>query len=127
MEVDMNNYLILLVERSKDLDNVYGVRKLTKDRLMIEDSPISFSQNNIHVGNLNFPKSKDLLKLLFKKLPEESIKSTDDQRNYGKIINSTNAYKKHYKPDGEVRDRKAFKYKNFIKKIYSHIPIKKYK
>ena len=106
---DTNNYLILLGERSKDLDNVYSVRKLTKDRLMIGDSPISFSQNNIHVANLNFPKSKGLLELLFKKGPEESVVSTDDQRNYGKIINATNAYKKHYKTDGEVRDSKAFK------------------
>ena len=89
---DTNNYLILLGERSKDLDNVYGVRKLTKDRLMIGVSSISFSQNNIHVGNLNFPKSKGLLELLFKKVPEESVVSTDDQRNYGKIINATNAY-----------------------------------
>ena len=70
---DTNNYLILLGERSKDLDNVYGVRKLTADRLMIGDSPISVRQNNIRVGNLNFPKSKGLLELLFKKVPEESI------------------------------------------------------
>ena len=111
-------------ERNKDLDNVYGLRKLTKDRLMIRDSPISFSENNIHVGNLNFPKSKGLLELLFKKVPEESFVSTDDQRNYGKIINAPNAYKKHFKPDGEVRYSKAFKYKNFINKFIPTSPLK---
>ena len=61
---------------------------------MIGDSPISFIQNNIHAGNLNFPTSKGLLEVLFKKVPEESVVSTDDQKNYGKIINATNAYKK---------------------------------
>ena len=65
---DTKNYLILLGERSKDLDNVYGVRKLTKDRLMIGDSPISFSQNNIHVGNLNFPKVNVCLNFYLKNL-----------------------------------------------------------
>ena len=43
---------ILLGERSKDLDNVYGVRKLTNVRLILENSLISFSQDYIHVGDL---------------------------------------------------------------------------
>ena len=42
---NIKHYLILLGERSKDVDNVYGVQKLTKDRLMFGDSPISFSQD----------------------------------------------------------------------------------
>ena len=90
---------------------------------MIRNFPISFSHNNIHLGNLNSPKSKGLLELLFKKVSEESIISMDDQRNYGKIINATNAYKKHYKPGAEVRDSKAFKYKNFITKFIPTSPL----
>ena len=57
--------LILLGERSKDLDNVNGVRKLIKDRLMLGDSPISFSQDYIYVGDLSFQKTNGLLELLF--------------------------------------------------------------
>ena len=92
---------------------------------MIGDSPISFSENNIHVGFLNFPKSKGLLELLFKKVPEGPVISTDDQRNYGKIINATNAYKKHYKPFhcikmiglGRVLNSMIPKFKQIIFKI----------
>ena len=62
---NIKHYLILMGERSKDLDNVYGVRKLTKNRLMLGDSPISFSQDWIHVGDLSFQKSNGLLELLF--------------------------------------------------------------
>ena len=41
---DTIKYLILLGERSKDLDIVYSVKKLTKDRLRIGNCLISFSQ-----------------------------------------------------------------------------------
>ena len=44
---NIKHYLILLYERSKDLDNINDVRKLTKDRLIIRNSPISFSQDYI--------------------------------------------------------------------------------
>ena len=114
---NIKHYLILLGERSKELDNISGVRKLTKDRLMIGDSPINFSQDYIHVGDSNFQISKGLLELLFKKIPEESLISSDDLENYRKIILATNAHKKHYKAANEVRDSKSFKYKHFIEKI----------
>ena len=48
---NIKHYLILLGESSKDLDNINSVRKLTKDRLMIGDSAISFSRDYDHMGD----------------------------------------------------------------------------
>ncbi|XP_051168539.1 uncharacterized protein LOC127286222 [Leptopilina boulardi] len=112
-------YLTLLNQRNKDIDTVYGVRKLTKDRLMIGNSAISFSQNYIHVGNMTFRSSKGLLELLFKKNPSESVVSLEDLENFKTIILTTNAHKKHYSADGDIRASKAFKFKNFIEKFLS--------
>ena len=35
------------------------------------------------------------------------------------MIIATNAHKKHYKAENEVRDSKSFKYKNFIERLIS--------
>ncbi|XP_051162411.1 uncharacterized protein LOC127282281 [Leptopilina boulardi] len=112
-------YLTLLNQRNKDIDTVYGVRKLTKDRLMIGNSAISFSQNYIHVGNMTFRSSKGLLELLLKKNPSESVVSLEDLENFKTIILTTNAHKKHYSADGDIRASKDFKFKNFIEKFLS--------
>ena len=60
---------------------------------MIGDPPISFSQDYIHVGDLDFRKSNALLEILFKKYLKSLI-SSDGIGNYKKIINATNAHKK---------------------------------
>ena len=113
----VHEYLSLLDERNKDMDNVYGVRKLSKNRLVIGDSPISFDESYINVGELELPATKGLLELLFKKVPKETYISEDDLENYEKIINITNAHRKHYNRDEAVRENKTIKFKNFISKI----------
>lgn len=52
------DYLKKLVERRRDIDNIYGVRKLSKDRLMIGDSSLSLNKNLINIGNtVSYPKN----------------------------------------------------------------------
>lgn len=110
-------YLPLLNQRNKEIDNVYGVRKLTKDRLMVGNSSINFSQNSIHVGDLVFLSTKGLLKVLFKKNPKESEVKAEDLKNYKAILLKTNAHKKHYKVDSDIRESSSFKFKQYIEKI----------
>ena len=117
-------YLSKLEKRNKDLDNVYGVRKLSKDRLMIGNSSISFNKNHIDIGTASYPKTKGLLELLFKKTPDSTHINNEDLENYKDIIISTNAHRKHYKVDGEVRDSKSLKYTNFVKKLITVSPLK---
>ena len=54
-----------------------------------------------------------------KKIPEKSLIGSDDLDNYKKIVIASNAHKKHYKAENEVRDSESFKYKNFIERLIS--------
>lgn len=112
------NYLKMFdtVEK-RELDTSYGVRKLQGNRLMIGNSPITFEQNIIHIGDKTFDQSEGLLELLFKKSPDESRVTANDRENYRKILNSTNAYRKHYIHDHAIRDDKSKKFKNIIAQI----------
>ncbi|XP_043288807.1 uncharacterized protein [Venturia canescens] len=109
------NYLNMFdtVEK-KELDTSYGVRKLQGNRLMIGNSPITFERNIIRIGDKTFDQSEGLLELLFKKSPDESRITTNDRENYRKILNSTNAYRKHYIHDHAIRNDNSRKFKNII-------------
>ena len=96
--------------KKKKLDNVYGVRKLSKGKLIIGDWPINLEQNDVIIGNSSYPATKGLFELLFKKVPEENYISIVDRENYENIITSTNAHKKYYKVDGTVRENKSLKF-----------------
>ena len=43
---------IILGDRKKDLDNTYGSRKLTENKLTIGHSPIVFNQNYIYSDDI---------------------------------------------------------------------------
>ena len=81
-----NVSLKMLDEKKKELDNVYGVRKLSKGKLMIGESPINFEQNDVMIVNLSYPATKGLFELLFKKIPEENYISIVDRENYKNIL-----------------------------------------
>ncbi|XP_015607655.1 uncharacterized protein LOC107273704 [Cephus cinctus] len=111
-------YLDMLLSReNKQLDTAYGVRKLAKNELMIGDSPISFESDRIHVGDRTYLKNAGLIELLFRKVPDESSITQDDMDNYKNIILTTNSHRKYYKPDGEIRKSKSFKFNNVIAKL----------
>lgn len=120
----VEKYISLLGEKNKDMDTVYGVQKLTKNQFMIGNSPIKFNENDVIVADLNLPKTKGLLELLFKKNPKEKYITDDDFQNYEKIINVTNAHRKHYISLEPVRVNKTFKFKNFIGKVIASSTLK---
>ncbi|XP_015592455.2 uncharacterized protein LOC107266467, partial [Cephus cinctus] len=114
----MQRYLdMLLSSENKQLDTAYGVRKLAKNKLMIGDSPISFEGDRIHVGDTTYLKTAGLIELLFRKVPDEISITQDNMDNYKNIILMTNSHRKYYKPDGEIRKSKSFKFNNVIAKL----------
>lgn len=126
INVDLSqNYLKMFATKDKkELDTSYGVRKLQGDRLMIGNSPITFEQNIIRVGDKTYDQSEGLLELIFKKSPDESLVTANDMENYGKILNSTNAYRKHYISDHAIREDKSMKFKSIIAQIIAS-PLRK--
>lgn len=129
----INKYLRMLqADKKTDLDTVYGVRKLARNRLMMGDSPISFEPDFIHVGDQKYDKTEGLIELLFKKIPDDTNINFGDLRNYNDIVVATNAHRQNYKHDEPLRKNSSLKFKNFIEKYIenpSHVggSIPKYK
>ncbi|XP_023289353.1 uncharacterized protein LOC111674184 [Orussus abietinus] len=114
----VQRYLDMLrSNKQKTLDTVYGVRKLSKNRLMIGDASISFEGDRIHVGDTSYVRTVGLMELLFKKVPDETDFTQDDLDNYREIIVATNAYRKYYTPHGAVRGSNISKFRNIIVKL----------
>lgn len=101
--------------KRKTLDTEYGVRKL-QTGLFIGNSNISFTNDFVHVVDKNYQRTPGLIELLFKKIPNINILTTEDIKNYQTIVKQTNADRKHYLADRSVRESKEWKFKNFIAK-----------
>lgn len=122
----VDKYLRLLNQnRKKYLDMTSGVRKLADGTLMIGDSPINFEKDYVIVGNDKYLSSIGLLELLFRKQPDANLITVEDTNIYGKILQMTNAYKKHYSPDEAVHKQNNNKYKTYIAPLISVTPTRK--
>lgn len=118
----VHKYLNLLERnRKKYLDMTYGVRQLADGTLMVGDSPISFDDEYVEVGDSKFPSSIGLLELLFRKEPDASLISPEDTNNYGKILQMTNAHKKNYSSSEVIRRQNNSKFKNYVAPLASPI------
>lgn len=93
----------------------YGVI-VKPDGLYIGDSPISFFENQLSVKNSEFPLTRGLMELIFRKEPAESVITTGDIDNYMKILTMTHAYRRGFKETGQVQALSNVKYRSFIKK-----------
>ena len=104
-------YLLLLKHNTKQcLDMIYGVRKLTNGSLMIGDTPISFNDQYIEIGDKRYLISTGLLELLFKQRSDQAYVSADDLEHYKEILVTTNAHKKKYSSSESIRADKGSKY-----------------
>lgn len=111
-------YLRMLeTNERKELDTSYGVRRLKGNILKIGDSTVTFENDIIRIGNTSYQTTPGLLELLFKKSPNNTAVSPTDLENYGKIVMATNAHRKFYRSDGEIRHENNDKFKNIISKI----------
>ena len=118
-------YLQMLIKNEdKNLDTKTGVGYLQNGAYMLGDTEVYFdNENNINLGNtevyfddenhinLDYDKyflTNGMIELLFKKVPGPNV-TDQDQANYIKILKSTNAYRKRYKPNASFRDDKTEK------------------
>lgn len=110
-----DKYLLMLNQnRKRYLDNVFGVRKLDNNKLVIGDSPIQFEQDHIKVNDVRYPKTIGLLELLFRKEPDSKLISSKDIEDYRQIIETTNAHRRGYNKDEPIRNQRTKKFNTFI-------------
>lgn len=114
----LQKYLSMLrKDQVTSLDTVYGVRQLKNGPQMIGNQRIYFENDKIVINDKSYEKSNGLIELLFKKKPSHTLVTHKDLLNYGEIINNTNAHRKYYKPDGEIRHQTSEKYRDIISRL----------
>ena len=101
----------------KDYDRLFGVQ-WKNDKYLMGNTEVSFKDNLFHVNGEDFPATKGLMELLFKKEPDRETISRKDWRNYHDVLESTNVHKIDCDADGEFRWQKSRKFQNFIGPLF---------
>ena len=117
VENPLSRYQQMLKNSHNDIDRVFGVRE-RNNAYSIGDSQIHFESNSIRVGRNSYPLTNGLVELLFKKVPNEKIITTKDRNYYKNIIDTTNAHRKGFSKDGDIRLSRSRKFTSVISPMF---------
>lgn len=119
-----------MLEIYNDMNIPFGVRS-ENNKMMIGNTVVNISKSydnltNHKIYNLNIDDKKYLLtpglkELLLHKKPNLSLVSDSDRLIYKGILIKTNAHRKYYNPDGQVKGDKGIKYRQIIKPLLQEI------
>lgn len=105
-----------LLQNEGKLDTTYGLHKDDQGNWQFGNSDLILENDNIQIGSQVLPMSNGLYQLLFHKNPTEYDHS--DLKIYKDILMETNAHKRNFEPNGQIKGNKSYKYKNIIKKLF---------
>ncbi|XP_070529969.1 uncharacterized protein [Cardiocondyla obscurior] len=118
---------VLSGKKSINIDSVYGVY-FNDNGTMICNKRVDLDKNdNILIDGKKYPGTVGLYELIFMRFPDESSYTETDKENYKSILMATNAHKRDYNSQNQVKSNKGHKYMNIIalvlsKKIGQGIP-----
>ncbi|XP_070517669.1 uncharacterized protein [Cardiocondyla obscurior] len=118
---------VLSGKKSVTIDSVYGVY-FNDSGTMIGSKRIELDKNDdIFIDGKKYPGTVGLYELIFMKFPNESSYTDIDKQYYKSILLSTNAHKRDYSEQNQVKSNKGHKYKSIIaplldKKVGQDIP-----
>lgn len=98
-------------------DVPYGVRN-ERGKLMMGSARVTTNEEYITVGGNKYDYTEGLRELLFKKVPDTNIISSDDIQNYKTMLMDTNAHRRDYDPNKPIKSNKGRKYLNIIKPLF---------
>ena len=108
----------LKLNQPQYLDKIYGVRN-ANNKFFIGNLPISFYTNKIKVNGGAYTKTTGILELLIAKQPNEINISSDDLKNYRKILKLSSAHKRQYNKDEKIRIHNSNKFNNIIAPMFN--------
>lgn len=112
-------YLTLARQKSKLLDNTYGIYyDDVTSSFKIGSSTFNQIGNNFQINDQKYIGSSGLFELLFLKTPQNY--TPDDLSEYGKILKLTHAYKRNFESDGQTKGSSSYKYRKIIKPLIKH-------
>lgn len=103
---------------NRELDKIYGPRKLTDGTFVLGNKEIQFIDNRIHIKDDDYTYSitSGLIDLLFSKSPASDKYTNTDLKTYKHILNQTSAHKTI---DGtRIRSSIGVKYMNIISRLF---------
>lgn len=109
--IDLSN-----LGRKDELDTLYGPHKDSNGEWKFGNSYIKLIEDKIMIGNQNWLLTPGLIQLMFHRIPKNYDKT--ELGIYKKILMDTSAHKRDYKPDGQIKGTRAYKYQNIISKLF---------
>ncbi|XP_047035544.1 uncharacterized protein LOC124641502 isoform X3 [Helicoverpa zea] len=105
----------------------FGIRSENK-KLLMGNSIVSFSKIDsvnddnvilIKVGDKTYSLTAGLKELLLRRKPDLKLISSKDKLVYKDMLHYTNAHKRDFNPNGQIRGDKGIKYRDIIKPLFS--------
>ncbi|KYN04509.1 hypothetical protein ALC62_04622 [Cyphomyrmex costatus] len=115
---------VLRGHNESGMDRVYGAY-LDKDGLMLGNKRFDVDDaDNIIIDGVRNAGTPGLYELIFKRLPDDTLHTEEDMREYKSMLQATNAHKHKHHSQGRVLVNRGYKYKNIIKPLVT--PMKKF-
>lgn len=105
------------LEANNKLDKVYGPHKDETGAWKLGNVSLEVNNEKIVIGNQNWALTPGLYELLFYKNPSNYDES--ELEIYKKILINTNAHKRNFDPNGQLKGNRGNKYKKIISKIFN--------
>lgn len=105
----------------------FGIRSANK-KIFMGNSIVSFSKIDsvnddnvilIKVGDKTYNLTLGLKELLFRRKPDLKLISSKDKLVYKDMLHYTNAHKRDFNPNGQIRGDKGIKYREIIRPLFS--------
>lgn len=112
---DWNLNLTDLFE-DKELDTIFGPYKDQNGDWKFGNSDIKLNEHKITIGNKSWALTPGLYSLLFHKKPEQY--DPYELNIYKGILLDTNAHRRNYDPNNQLKGNRGFKYKEIISKLF---------
>lgn len=119
---------VIDIYNNSNINVPFGIRSENKN-LMIGKSKVSFSstsnasQTNKHyvvtIDDRRYELTPGLKELLMRKKPNLKIINEKDKTIYKDILDHTNAHKRNFDPNGQLKGDKGLKYRQIIKPLFS--------
>lgn len=123
----LNKEDVLELYTSNDINVPFGIRS-NNQTLMIGDSKVLFSVKNnssasgktyvMEINDKHYELTPGLKELLLHKKPVFDVITEEDKCVYKDILNITNAHKRDFNPNGQLKGDKGLKYKQIIKPLF---------
>ncbi|KYN01983.1 hypothetical protein ALC62_07200 [Cyphomyrmex costatus] len=108
---------ILRGHNESGMDRVYGAY-LDKDGLMLGSKRFDVDDvDNIIIDGVRYAGTPGLYELIFKRIPDDTLQTEQDMREYKSMLQATNAHKHKHHSQGRVLANRGYKYKNIIKPL----------